>query len=169
MKMRMHLLLSFCLLLISSAALAQQIEVNKNNRTIAVTATDKATADADTAVVHIGFQIFAADEKAAYALGSKTSNAIADALKKAGIARRVDPERDTEHRTGAALRKPERAGSAKNAAAIPGGPKLEREDSAKNAASVLTPPCRPARTRAARSSGPLRMKMRLKRRPQAAR
>ena len=64
---------------------AQQIEVNKNNRTIAITATDKATADAEIATVHIGFQVFAADSQAAYALGSKTSNAIADTLKKAGV------------------------------------------------------------------------------------
>src|SRR5271154_459894 len=64
---------------------AQQIEVNKNNRTIAVTATDKATVDAEVATVHIGFQVYAADSKSAYALGSKTSNAIADALKKAGV------------------------------------------------------------------------------------
>src|SRR5271156_2475200 len=65
---------------------AQQIDVNKNNRTIAVTATDKATVDAEVATVHIGFQIYAADSKSAYALGSKTSNAIADALKKSGVA-----------------------------------------------------------------------------------
>ncbi len=68
-----------------SFAQAQQIEVNKNNRTIAVTATDKATADAEVATVHVGFQVFAADSQAAYALGSKTSNAIAAALKKAGV------------------------------------------------------------------------------------
>jgi uncharacterized protein YggE len=68
-----------------SSAHAQQIEVNKNNRTIAVTATDKATADAEVATVHVGFQVFAADSQAAYALGSKTSNAIAAALKKAGV------------------------------------------------------------------------------------
>src|SRR5271170_2921630 len=64
---------------------AQQIEVNKNNRTIAVTATDKATVDAEVATVHIGFQVYAADSKSAYALGSKTSNAIIDAVKKAGV------------------------------------------------------------------------------------
>jgi uncharacterized protein len=64
---------------------AQQIEVNKANRTIAVTATDKATADAEVATVHIGFQVYAADSHAAYALGSKTSNAIIAALKKTGI------------------------------------------------------------------------------------
>src|SRR5271167_4696893 len=64
---------------------AQQIEVNKSNRTIAVTATDKATADAEVATVHIGFQVYAADSQSAYALGSKTSNAIIPALKKAGV------------------------------------------------------------------------------------
>jgi uncharacterized protein len=68
-----------------SMALAQQIDVNKNNRTIAVTATDKATADAEVATVHVGFQVYAADSQSAYALGSKTSNAIMAALKKAGV------------------------------------------------------------------------------------
>ncbi len=66
-------------------AQAQQIEVNKTNRTIAVTATDKATADAEVATVHIGFQVYAADSQLAYALGSKTSNAIIGELKKAGV------------------------------------------------------------------------------------
>jgi uncharacterized protein len=64
---------------------AQQIDVNKTNRTIAVTATDKATADAEVATVHIGFQVYAADSQSAYALGSKTSNAIIGALKKSGV------------------------------------------------------------------------------------
>ncbi len=68
-----------------AAAHAQSVKVDKNNRTIAVTASDKATADADQAVVHVGFQIFGPDETTTYAEGSKTSNAIIDALKKAGI------------------------------------------------------------------------------------
>jgi uncharacterized protein len=63
----------------------QQIEVNKNNRTIAVTATDKATADAEVATVHVGFQVYALDSQSAYALGSKNSNAIIAALKKSGV------------------------------------------------------------------------------------
>lgn len=64
---------------------AQEVKVDKNNRTIAVTASDKATADADLAVVHIGFQIYGPDEATTYADGSKASNAIIDALKKAGV------------------------------------------------------------------------------------
>ena len=67
------------------AATAQTIKVDKNNRTIAVTASEKATADADQAVVHVGFQLFGPDETTTYADGSKTSNAILDALKKAGV------------------------------------------------------------------------------------
>ena len=66
-------------------AQAQTIAVDRNNRTIAVTASDKATADADLAVVHVGFQVFGADEASTYADGSKISNAIVDALKKAGV------------------------------------------------------------------------------------
>ena len=69
----------------AEAMQAQAVKVDKNNRTIAVTASDKATADADLAVVHIGFQLFGPDEPTTYADGSKTSNAIIDALKKAGV------------------------------------------------------------------------------------
>jgi uncharacterized protein len=64
---------------------AQAVKVDRNNRTIAVTASDKATTDADLAVVHIGFQGFGPDEASTYADGSKTSNTIMDALKKAGV------------------------------------------------------------------------------------
>lgn len=70
----------------ASAGFAQTIQVNQGNRTIAVTVTDKATEMADIATVHIGFQAFAADSDSAYAAGSQTSNAIIDALHKAGVA-----------------------------------------------------------------------------------
>lgn len=70
---------------LASVGFAQTIQVNQNNRTIAVTVTDKATEMADIATVHIGFQAFAADSDSAYAAGSRTSNAIIDALHKAGI------------------------------------------------------------------------------------
>lgn len=67
------------------AASAQTIQVDRNNRTIAVTANDKASAEADTAVVTVGFQIYAADAQAAYSQGSQLSNGIMAALKKAGV------------------------------------------------------------------------------------
>ena len=59
--------------------------VSKDNRTIAVTTSADANADADTVTVQIGFIDYGADQDSAYALGSKTSNAIAAALKAAGI------------------------------------------------------------------------------------
>jgi len=79
------------ILLFTTAATAQQIQVNKDNRTLAVTASETATADADTAIVHIGFQAFGPDEKTAYANGSRISNAIAKALTDAGV-----PKKDIE-------------------------------------------------------------------------
>jgi uncharacterized protein YggE len=76
------------------AAQAQTIQVDKNNRTIAVTANDKASALADTAVVTIGFQIYAPDAATAYSQGSTLSNAILDALKKAGVADKAVESQD---------------------------------------------------------------------------
>jgi uncharacterized protein YggE len=64
---------------------AQTIQVSKENRTIAITATDKVTALADTATVHIGFIAYGPDSPAAYATGSRISNAIIKALTSAGI------------------------------------------------------------------------------------
>ena len=63
----------------------QTIQVNKDNRTIAVTATDNATADADMATVQIGFVAYGADHQSAYAEGSRVSNAITKALMDAGV------------------------------------------------------------------------------------
>ena len=68
------------------AASAQTIQVSKENRTISVTATDKVMAMADIATVHVGFIAYGPDSDAAYANGSKTSNAIMKALTGAGIA-----------------------------------------------------------------------------------
>jgi len=72
--------------LLRAAANAQNIQVDKNNRTIAVTASDNASAEADTAVVTVGFQVYAPDAPTAYSRGSTLSNAILEALKKAGVA-----------------------------------------------------------------------------------
>lgn len=88
--MRKNVLRSSCVAAMAAsfamAGLAQTIQVNQNNRTIAVTVTDKATDMADIATVHIGFEAYAPDSDSAYAAGSRTSNAIIDALHKAGIA-----------------------------------------------------------------------------------
>jgi uncharacterized protein YggE len=70
---------------VAVAASAQTIQVSKENRTISVTATDKVTAIADIATVHVGFIVYGPDSDAAYANGSKTSNAIVKTLTDAGI------------------------------------------------------------------------------------
>lgn len=63
----------------------QSINVSKENRTIAITATDSVTAIADVATVHVGFVVYGVDHDSAYAAGSKVSNAIVGALKAAGV------------------------------------------------------------------------------------
>jgi uncharacterized protein YggE len=70
-----------------AATLAQQIQINKENKTIAVTTSGEAEALADTAVIKVGFHIFGKDQDGTYAEASKTSNAIMAALKSAGIAK----------------------------------------------------------------------------------
>ena len=65
--------------------IAQTIQVNKDNRTIAITATDKVIVMADTATVHIGFIAYGPDSDAAYATGSRLSNAIVKAITAAGV------------------------------------------------------------------------------------
>lgn len=70
---------------LTSASVAQTIQVNKENRTIAITATDKVTLMADQATLHIGFIAYGPDSNTAYASGSRTSNAIVKALVAAGI------------------------------------------------------------------------------------
>jgi len=75
---------AFYVALVSSLS-AQTIQVNQNNRTIAVTATDKATTDPDIAIVTVGYSIYSPDSASAYQKGSQLSNAILNALKKAGI------------------------------------------------------------------------------------
>ena len=72
---------SFC-----SASSAQQIQINKENKTIAITTSDEAVALADTAVLKVGFHIFGKDQEGTYADASKISNAIMAALKSAGVA-----------------------------------------------------------------------------------
>jgi hypothetical protein len=58
----------------------------KNVRSIAITATDRVIRPADVATVHIGYQIFGPDQASLYTQAAKTSNAIIDALRAAGVA-----------------------------------------------------------------------------------
>ncbi|MGB8029950.1 MAG: SIMPL domain-containing protein [Terracidiphilus sp.] len=63
---------------------------NQNNperRTIAVNGTAQVTADADLAVVRVGYKLFGPDAKSAYDSATQASNAIMDALTASGISK----------------------------------------------------------------------------------
>jgi uncharacterized protein YggE len=76
---------ALCATFLAMTVHAQTIQVNKENRTIAITATDKVIALADVATLHIGFIAYGSDSDSAYAAGSRTSNAIVKALTSAGV------------------------------------------------------------------------------------
>jgi uncharacterized protein YggE len=76
---------ALCATFLAMTAPAQTIQVSKENRTIAITATDKVIVLADIATLHIGFIAYGPDSDSAYAAGSRTSNAIVKALTTAGV------------------------------------------------------------------------------------
>jgi uncharacterized protein YggE len=70
-------------------AVAQSVQgptlpINKDNRTISVSATDHAEADPDVADIHIGYTAYGATLQAAYKAGSDSSNSIVKAMLGAG-------------------------------------------------------------------------------------
>lgn len=71
---------------LAATAVAQTIQINRDNKTIAVSTTDEATATADIAAVTVGFEIFGPDSESTYAEGGKLSHAVLDSLHKAGVA-----------------------------------------------------------------------------------
>jgi uncharacterized protein len=74
------------ILLATAAPLSSQtLQVNKENRTIAITATDRVIAMADIATLHLGFIAYGPDSDSAYATGLRVSDNIASALKKNGV------------------------------------------------------------------------------------
>lgn len=69
----------------AAAQVNQTLTINRDNRSITVSATDTAFAMADQAVVNIGYQSYGGDEQTAYAEGSRRSNAITEALAAARV------------------------------------------------------------------------------------
>ncbi|MGA9671762.1 MAG: SIMPL domain-containing protein, partial [Terracidiphilus sp.] len=72
-------------IVLTGFAPAQTIQINRDNKTIAISTTDEATATADIAAITIGFEIFGPDAELVYADGGKLSHAVLDALHKAGV------------------------------------------------------------------------------------
>jgi uncharacterized protein len=64
---------------------AQQIQISKENKTIAINTSDDATALADTAIVTVGFHAFGKDQDGTYADATRISNAITTALGAGGL------------------------------------------------------------------------------------
>jgi uncharacterized protein len=66
-------------------ASAQSIQINRDNKTIAISTTDEASATADIAAITIGFEIYGPDSQMVSSDGGKVSHAILEALYKAGV------------------------------------------------------------------------------------
>lgn len=79
----LFVILGGCVL--AGAASAQTIQINRENKTVAISTTDEATAVADIAAVTIGFEVYDAEFESTYADGGKISHAVLDALHKIGI------------------------------------------------------------------------------------
>lgn len=89
MKYRLIMLASAVLFVPNFAAAQQttqpQMKVDSSNRTLSVSATETVSIEPDLAILHIGFDTAPEDAKAAYADGTRASNAIIAAVKQAGI------------------------------------------------------------------------------------
>jgi len=77
------LLVGFCGF--AATAVAQCNENCPQRRTILVTGTAQVTADADMAIVHVGYKLYGPDAKSAYSSALDTSNAVMQALTASGI------------------------------------------------------------------------------------
>lgn len=69
----------------AGAVSAQTIQIDRENKTIAISTTDESTAIADIAAVTVGFEIYGSAAETTYADGGKVSQAVLEALHKAGI------------------------------------------------------------------------------------
>ena len=77
--------LSFALAASAQQASQPQLAISPTNRTLTVTADDTVSVEPEVAVLHVGFETQPGDPKQVYADGARTSNAIIDALKQAGV------------------------------------------------------------------------------------
>ncbi len=85
-----RILAASALLASGFAASAQQagppeLKIDSANRTLSVSAEAEVTVAPDVAILHIGFETQPGDVKSVYAEGARTSNAIVDALRQAGV------------------------------------------------------------------------------------
>lgn len=79
-----------------STARAQSVSVNRANKTIAVSATDWVSVDAEVAEIHIGYHTFGATKDSAFQENVRVSNQILKALLDAGIPKNAIETRNLE-------------------------------------------------------------------------
>ena len=72
---------------IAQTAENPSIQINKDNRTISISATDHAEADPDVADLHVGFTVYGPTLQDAYKAASESSNGITKAMLDAGATR----------------------------------------------------------------------------------
>jgi uncharacterized protein YggE len=95
-----RILWSFALLsLVTLAAAAQTIQVNRENKTIYVTAEGEAKVDAEIATVEVGFQAYGSTTDALFEQSAAISEKVVSALIQAGL------KREQIHTTGVSLKR----------------------------------------------------------------
>lgn len=70
---------------LAGAARSQTIDINRQNKTIAISTTDEATATADIAAITVGFEINGPDSQSTYIKGGNLSQAILKAVRASGV------------------------------------------------------------------------------------
>jgi len=71
--------------LVSLPAVGQQIQVNRQNKTIAITADESVSVDAEVATITVGYQNYALTKDAAYSESLRVSNEVTKALLNGGV------------------------------------------------------------------------------------
>jgi len=85
MRFLMLAVITFLLAVSAGFAPAQSIQINRENKTIAISTTDEATATADIAAITVGFEVLGPDAQGTSAEAGKLSHAILEALHKVGL------------------------------------------------------------------------------------
>ena len=75
----------FSFLLVATVCHCQDIQVNRQNKTIAVTADDSVSVDAEVAVLEIGYHNYASTQDSAYRDNLRAAKRITDAVLEAKV------------------------------------------------------------------------------------
>jgi uncharacterized protein YggE len=105
MRVFRFIVLAAILLGTASLSIAQQIQVDRQNRTIYLSATETVRVDAETAIVRVGYFNYGSTHDQTYKESADTANRITQALLSAGIQKEAI---ETEESSFAAVESPNR-------------------------------------------------------------